>query len=204
MDALSDIIIVIPIVLFSLSVHEYFHAWTALKLGDPTAKRMGRLTINPIAHIDFMGLIFAIIFRFGWAKPVPVNPFNFRKPLQHNAIVAAAGPLSNLILSAISIYTLKGLSIFFQLPTAVIDLLYISAFINAALFFFNLIPVPPLDGSRILFALLPGMTLWKTQKYEIYGSMGLFLIMMLSWAGGINIFKYFVSLPAQAFIKFLL
>lgn len=142
-----------PVIFFSLTVHEYFHAWTANKYGDSTAKDMGRLTLNPLAHLDFLGTIVMVMsgFRFGWAKPVPVNPMNLRDPRRNDIWISAAGPLSNVGLALISglFYQLfAGLSI--AAPDALYMMLQYSVYINFTLALFNLVPLFPLDGSHIL------------------------------------------------------
>ena len=199
---ISELIIVIPILLFSLSVHEFCHGYVAWKLGDPTAKMMGRLTLNPIAHLDPFGILFAILFKFGWAKPVPINPLYFRRPLYDMAIASAAGPLSNLPLSVAFALLLKMILVFTELPSFVIDFFFLASFINSALFFFNLIPIPPLDGSRILFAMLPGMTLEKSARYELYGVFGIFILVALNYAG-FPIFRWVVLKPTYELLKML-
>ncbi|MFH1372625.1 MAG: site-2 protease family protein [bacterium] len=157
-DFLQRAIIAAPAILFALTVHEYFHAWTALKFGDTTARDAGRLTLNPLAHLDLFGtlMMFMSGFRFGWAKPVPVNPFNLRNPRVADFWISAAGPLSNLGLGFIFGMVFRfTTSMSFQLPEAVYMLLYFSVMINVSLAFFNLIPLFPLDGSHILRSLLP-------------------------------------------------
>jgi Zn-dependent protease len=157
-DFIQRAIIAAPAILFALTVHEFFHAWTALKFGDTTARDMGRLTLNPLAHLDLFGtlMMFASGFRFGWAKPVPVNPFNLRNPRVAHLWISAAGPLSNLGLGflfgmAFRIVT----NMQTDLPEAVYLFLFFSVMINVSLAFFNLIPLFPLDGSHILRNLLP-------------------------------------------------
>jgi Zn-dependent protease len=162
-DLLSGVKILIPLIL-SLSVHEFAHAWTAWKLGDDTAERAGRLTLNPLAHIDPIGtfLLPLLGIPFGWAKPVPVNPARFRRSVRMstgNMITAAAGPLSNVALAVLCTVG-YGLTIRF-FPEAALpgsgsrELLLMMIQLNVALAIFNLIPVPPLDGSRVLEGLLP-------------------------------------------------
>ncbi len=198
---MKELIIIIPILLFSLSVHEFCHGYVALKLGDPTAKRAGRLTLNPIAHLDPFGILFAILFRFGWAKPVPINPLYFRKPLFHMAIASAAGPISNILLCIAFALIFKVISLFIQ-SSLIYDFFFLASFINSALFFFNLIPIPPLDGSRLLFASIPGMTLERSMRYELYGIFGILFLVMMSWAG-IPIFKYVVVAPSYTLLSIL-
>ncbi len=164
-DRLYFIAIAVVPILFSIVFHEVAHGWMANKLGDSTAKNMGRLTLNPIPHIDPIGTILVPIvmmilpgnFLFGWAKPVPFNPYNF---YQHINIrkgtmwVAAAGPLSNLILATVSAFLLVAAQNFFPNP-ALIQFFYIGLFFNVLLGFFNMLPIPPLDGSKVLMGILP-------------------------------------------------
>ncbi len=148
-----------PVILFSLTVHEFFHAWTAHKFGDDTAKRAGRLTLNPLAHLDLMGTIVMVVsgFRFGWAKPVPVNPMNLKNPRVADIWISAAGPLSNLgmaLISGLAFQLFGGLSMG-QGSEILPMVLQAGVYINVTLAFFNLIPIFPLDGSHILGNLLP-------------------------------------------------
>ena len=151
-------IIAAPAILFALTVHEYFHAWTALRFGDPTARDMGRLTLNPMAHLSLMGTLMMFLsgFRFGWAKPVPVNPMNLENPRVADIWISAAGPLSNLGLAFI-FGSLFRFAVFleFNMPEGVYMFLFFSVMINVSLAFFNLIPLFPLDGSHILRNLMP-------------------------------------------------
>jgi len=157
-DFIQRAIIALPAILFALTVHEFFHAWTALKFGDTTARDAGRLTLNPLAHLDLFGTImmFASGFRFGWAKPVPVNPFNLRNPRMADLWISAAGPLSNLGLGFIFGMIFRiATNMSAGLPEAVYLFLFLSVMINVSLAFFNFIPLFPLDGSHILRSLLP-------------------------------------------------
>lgn len=202
MEVLRDLVIVIPILLFSLSVHEFSHGYAAWKLGDPTAKRLGRLTLNPIAHLDPFGILFAIFFKFGWAKPVPINPYYFRNPLFHLALASLAGPLSNLVLAVSFALIFRLIDEVTTIPSFISHFFQLGSFINLALFFFNLIPIPPLDGSRLLFASIPGMTIERTTRYEAFGIIGMFILLMLSWSG-IPIFKYVVVKPSYIVLSLL-
>lgn len=140
------IIAVIVALIVAITIHEYSHAWMANFYGDPTAKLMGRLSLNPLAHLDLLGTIFLLIAGFGWGKPVIVNPRNFKNPKLDNLTVSLAGPVSNLLLAVV-----LGLLIrFIPIPTIILPYLEIVIFYNLVLMIFNLIPIPPLDGSKIL------------------------------------------------------
>ena len=157
-DFIERALVGLPILLFSLTVHEYFHACTALKFGDTTARDRGRLTFNPLAHLDLMGTLVMVMsnFTFGWAKPVPVNPFNLRNPRVADFWISFAGPLSNLGLAVISALLLRTLNGGVLAPgDYFFNLLYFGVIINLALAFFNMIPLFPLDGSHILRSVLP-------------------------------------------------
>jgi Zn-dependent protease len=157
-DFIQRAIIAAPAILFALTVHEFFHAWMALRFGDPTARDMGRLSLNPLVHLDFFGTLMMFLsgFRFGWAKPVPVNPFNLRNPRRANLWISAAGPFSNLGLGFLFGMLFRiAVNLPMQLPEAVYLFLFLSVMINVSLAFFNLIPLFPLDGSHILRSLLP-------------------------------------------------
>ena len=180
-------VIRVPVVLLSLAFHECAHALTAYKLGDPTAKSMGRLTLNPLRHIDPIGALMMLVIGIGYAKPVPVNSRYFKKPRRDMALVAAAGPLSNFLLCIVSL-------IVFNLFAA-IDigetggfLLYLwegtlmffaaAAELNIMLAIFNIIPIPPLDGSRIAFMFLPAKWYFGLMKYERYIMIGFFAVVL--------------------------
>jgi len=184
----SSVIIVIIVLLFSVIFHEVAHGWIAYKLGDPTAKNLGRLTLDPIPHIDPMMTIIVPIFlyitmgfAFGGAKPVPVNPYNFKRPKRDMAIVAAAGPVSNLILAAVAIILYKvltgfgilepmTLSRFYADDLSIIDNLFqFTVIINVVLMVFNLLPIPPLDGSKILMGFLSHENAMKFESFSRYG-----------------------------------
>ncbi|MCI0471543.1 MAG: site-2 protease family protein [Candidatus Aminicenantes bacterium] len=179
-----SIIIQVAVILFSLSVHESAHAWAAEKFGDPTGRLQGRITLNPIPHIDIVGTILLPVILavtgqpiFGWAKPVMVNPYNLRNHLKDGMFIAAAGPISNLITAS------AGIIIFLLfksllLRSMLFSFLVISLiFVNIILAIFNLIPVPPLDGSRILKGLLKGDALQSFQKIEPFGFIILIVIL---------------------------
>jgi Zn-dependent protease len=157
-DFIRQAIIALPAILFALTVHEFFHAYIAHRFGDNTARDLGRMTLNPLAHLSLMGtaMMFLSQFRFGWAKPVPVNPFNLRNPRVADFWISAAGPLSNLGLGFVfGLLFRVAASSQAALPEAVHMFLYYSVMINVSLAFFNLIPIFPLDGSHILRNVLP-------------------------------------------------
>ena len=182
MDLFS--ILVRAIVLFTaIPIHEAAHAYVADKLGDPTARYRGRLTLNPIAHFDLIGSMAMLFTGIGWAKPVPINPLNFKDTKKGMAISAAAGPISNLIVAAISLalskillYAGYGMGV-----NTVISTLYTvfnsMCFINISLAIFNLIPIPPFDGSRIFNYFLPDKWYFKIMEYERYIFIGLFILL---------------------------
>jgi len=193
--------------MFAVTVHEFSHGMSAYMLGDDTAKRAGRLTLNPIAHIDLFGLLFLIITRlFGWAKPVPVNYGNlYRKTRYGPAIVAFAGPMSNFVLAIVSAILLRVLynvqvqegSMLMKVLVPVAGMLKISVSINLALFIFNLIPIPPLDGGRIVTNFLPYDKAVKFAAIERYGFI---IILLLFLTRAID----YVLLPAMNFFMNIL
>ena len=168
---ISQWIVRIPVLLFAITIHEYAHGRAALWLGDPTAKNMGRLSLNPLPHIDPFGAICLFLFNFGWAKPVPVDPRYFRNIRKDIIFMSLAGPLAN-----ISLAFLAGLLIrYFLLPWEIyrLALIYL-LFMNIGLGLFNLLPIPPLDGSHILENLLPPRV---AQKYREFGRYGPIIIL---------------------------
>jgi Zn-dependent protease len=164
-------------VLITLTVHEYAHGYAAYKLGDDTAKSYGRLSLNPLKHLDPFGAVCMLLFHFGWAKPVPINPRNFKRPRVGFAITAAAGPLSNIVMAFLiaPIFLLLGnLFKYSEIPLLnsimMNTLIFVYTFfrINIGLGIFNLLPIPPFDGSRIVNVLLPPKAYFGIMKYERY------------------------------------
>ncbi len=183
-------------VLFAITVHEVAHGWMALKLGDRTAMMLGRLTLNPIKHIDPVGtlLVPAVMllvggFVFGWAKPVPVTWENLKRPKRDMALVALAGPLANLMMIILWVGLLKlGLSLHPSMAWLAQPLVYMGVagvFINAVLMVLNLLPLPPLDGGRVVTGLLPDRLAWQYSRIEPYGFMILLLLFFTNILGKI-------------------
>ncbi|MCM1544903.1 MAG: site-2 protease family protein [Ruminococcus sp.] len=167
-----------------LPIHEYAHALVAYKLGDQTARLSGRLTINPLAHIDPFGALLILIAGFGYAKPVPVNPRNFKNQKGGMALTALAGPLSNLIMAFIFMVGYCAVFKFLHpvsgtFPAALMLFLSYCSQINISLAVFNLIPVPPLDGSRIIRLVIPDRTYYKIAQYERYLVYGVLLLVLI-------------------------
>jgi len=196
MDELSLIqrivVWVLPVV-FAITVHEVAHGWVAKKYGDNTASKLGRLTLNPVKHIDILGTI--IIpgllllsftgFIFGWAKPVPVDPRNFKNPKTDMAIVALAGPVANFLM-AIAWALIARLGVIIDLDVISLPMIYMGIAgisINLVLGLINLIPIPPLDGSRIVTGLLPNKLAYQYNRFERFGF--IFLLFLL-WSGGLG------------------
>lgn len=168
------------VVFCCLPVHELAHGYVAYKLGDDTAKKQGRLTFNPFAHLNPLGTIMIFLFGIGYASPVPVNPNRFKNPKGGMALVAIAGPLSNLIMAFVFNFVYVGLASKFQMTGfigAVMYFFYFAAWVNITLAVFNLFPIPPLDGSKVLAALLPNRIYNKYMMYERYIMIALFVLL---------------------------
>ncbi len=198
-----------PVILFALTVHEFCHAWVANMLGDDTAKRQGRLTLNPVAHLDVLGTILMFIAGFGWARPVPINPLNFKKPRRGMLLVALAGPVSNSIMAIVAGVTLRfiiphiaGVEVGSTLSGVMsisLVMIILTLQFGLALAIFNMIPIAPLDGSRVLFGLLPERHAYVYSRFEPYGMLILFAIFIF----GDRIFSYILWYPISIFTKAL-
>ena len=186
-----SLLLTLPIVMLSLSLHETAHGYVAWRLGDPTARNLGRLTLNPVKHLDPMGFLCMVLTGFGWATPVPINSRYFKKPRRDIALTAAAGPLSNLLLATVFLLMLRFLGygylatltphteMQYNLIYFTLLFLYYGVYMNVTLAVFNLLPAPPLDGSRILFALLPPRLYFKVARHERTISLVLMLLLLL-------------------------
>ena len=178
---LHTFLYLLPIVLASLTLHELAHAFVAWRLGDPTAKQEGRLTLNPIVHMDPIGTLMFVVtglaagLPFGWAKPVPVNPGYFRRPKEGMAIVAIAGPIMNFLVALVCFAAIRHV----DMSAQTFEVLRLAWIVNVVLGIFNLIPVPPLDGSRVLGVLMDDATYIRWVSFDQYGMLivfGLFIV----------------------------
>lgn len=180
----SPIIALIALTTFLLAItfHEFAHAWSAYLLGDDTAKRFGRLTLNPLAHIDPVGLFCLLFFRIGWARPVPMDPGNFKYPRLYAMLSGLAGPLSNFLLALFFLYGVKLVSPAYMMqppPHYFLEFFKLAAWINVMLGTFNLLPIPPLDGSHILHALIPPQWEYVYYKFQRYSIFILLILLLL-------------------------
>ena len=204
----QTLVLLIPVILFALTVHEYAHGIVAYRLGDPTAKQAGRLTLNPLSHLDPVGTIMLFLVGLGWAKPVPVDPRYFANPKRDMLWVALAGPAANMGLALLS-----GLIIRFvtsdpsaylsgALGPILISMMVRSLQINLMLAVFNMLPVPPLDGSKIMYSLLPPQYAHWNYNLERYGPMVLLGLVMMGMFTGFSILWLFIG-PFVRFFAFL-
>lgn len=177
---LRQIPYVVITLMFAFTFHEFAHAYVAYKFGDMTAKNQGRLTLNPLQHLDPFGTLLILIAGFGWARPVPVNRFHFKRPRLAGVLVSVAGPLSNLVLASVGFIVFYGLKSFGYVPSVnFTDFLNIFIYLNVVLFIFNLLPLPPLDGYRIVEDLAPNHIRAKMTQYEQYGVL-IFLVLVIT------------------------
>jgi Zn-dependent protease len=212
-DEPQTVILLLPVLLFSLTFHEAAHAWMAARLGDPTAKFMGRLTLNPLAHLDMFGtlMLFLSNFRFGWAKPVPVDLRNFADPKRGMFLTSAAGPISNLILAvgcSIAIRLLVGMGFGSPIGSDMVQafgrVFVLGLYMNLALAFFNLIPLPPLDGSKILYGLAPPEWEMALMRLEQIGPMLLIVLIFSGFVLGTSLIWILIGPIVELFVGVLL
>lgn len=200
-DRLIGYLYMVPVILLSLSFHEFSHAYVSYRLGDPTAKNMGRLTLNPFKHLDPIGTLMMFVARVGWAKPVPINPVYYRDRKKGTMLVSLAGPLSNIMLAFLAAFPLVYIGLKysfrpsgFSMVLFEFSMLFFAVNINLAVF--NMIPIPPLDGSKVLSGVLPQRTYFKLMQYEnIIGI--IFLVIVFMFPGILTSVIGFVASPIQ-------
>lgn len=188
-EALKMMLYALPGIILGFSFHEFAHAFTAYKLGDDTAKNQGRLTLDPVAHIDPVGFIMLLLVHFGWAKPVPVNTRNFKYPKRDDMLVSIAGPISNFLIAILLAGIIK-LFIVFNVPDnffvqTIATVIGLGVVVNIGLGIFNLLPIPPLDGSHLLFNLLPPKYSYKLMEYSNVIMIIMLVLLFTGVLGGI-------------------
>lgn len=197
----ADMVFRIPALLITLTIHEYAHARVAVNLGDPTPRMLGRLTLNPVSHLDPLGLIMLWLFKFGWAKPVPVNPGNFANPRQGMLWVSLAGPLSNLLLAFITAVSIVVVTKYQLFTGEWIKVLWWTYTYNVVFAIFNMLPIPPLDGGKVVSSLLPGRQAYAFERIEPYG---FWILIALVWLGIIGPILGPIQLAVDQFIRMIL
>lgn len=209
-----QIVLYILVLVISISIHEFSHAWSAYELGDPTARNLGRLTLNPVKHLDPLGALMLVFMSIsgwgiGWGKPVPVNPYNLRtNPRVGMGLTSAAGPFSNLVLAALFAIPLRlGLN----LPWVVWEILWVMVIVNVSLALFNLIPLPPLDGFNVIQGILASLrTRWaydwgdKLDRLVPFGPVLLLGMLSLGWFTGFSPLSWLLGPPLNAILGLLL
>jgi Zn-dependent protease len=174
----AELLLSLPAVLWAITFHEFCHGYVAYRLGDPTAMNSGRLTLNPLAHLDPIGALMLLIARFGWAKPVPIDPRYFKNPRRDMVLVSLAGAAGNILTATVVGLLMRVLPRAVLLNYAALNFLVLMVFINLGLAVFNLLPIPPLDGSKILYVFLPPRWLETYYKFERYGMMILMILVI--------------------------
>lgn len=206
MNSLLALLFQLPVLLISLTVHEFSHGLAANLLGDDTAKRAGRLTLNPISHIDPIGLLMLFIAHIGWAKPVPINPYNFKYQKRDTAITAAAGPAANFIMAILlsllinvfpPAYSMSNIQVIFN------NIIFYAILINLALGLFNLIPIPPLDGSKIIGGFMTDEMYYKYTAKERQGAMILMIFFAIDYFLQLHIISRIISTPLNFLLELL-
>ncbi|NLX71307.1 MAG: site-2 protease family protein [Clostridiales bacterium] len=188
---LIEILLSLPAVFLAITFHEFAHAYSAHRLGDPTPKNLGRLTLDPLAHVDWLGFIMFALFGFGWAKPVQVNPSNFKNKRMGNIIVSFAGPAANMILAVITIIILILIQLFVNDLGILWNIVNRVIYLNIVFAILNLIPIPPFDGYRIVRELFYRKNIRFFWNYERYGLLVLFIFIFL------GLFDIIVGIPAN-------
>lgn len=218
-ELIFKILFLVPVILLSLSLHELSHAYISYRLGDPTAKNMGRLSLNPLKHLDILGTIMILVsslqgFGIGWAKPVPINPMYYKDRRKGTMLVSVAGPLSNILLAFIFAFPLFYIRNKYSIPSGMLlvpsfhwevilynlSLLFFSININLAVF--NIIPVPPLDGSKILSGVLPTRQYFKLMQYENYIGL-VFLLLIFVFPGILSTIMHPFTWAIETAINFI-
>ncbi len=192
---LTSLLIRMPPVLFALTVHEFMHGWVAYRCGDPTAKEMGRLTLNPLDHLDLLGTICLMFGPIGWAKPVPVDPSRFRVPRRDDILVSLAGVTTNFLLAIVLSLVFRALvsAGFFpesRLGAVLMEMLYLGILVNLGLCFFNLLPIAPLDGHHVVRELLPPAARVRFKEFSRYGPILLLGLVFLGGGVGLSFLLY--------------
>ena len=200
---IGSVLRALPGIIFGLTIHEYAHALVALRLGDDTAQRLGRLTLNPLRHIDPLGFLFLLVAGFGWAKPVMIDGSNLRHPRRDDILISLAGPISNLLLAialalvlklCLSLAPYQGDSLYREALNVGLQALYI----NLGLFIFNLIPLPPLDGSHLVTSLISSRSIATAQRFFKYGAYAFLAIIVLERVLRVNLLPINVLVDAIA------
>jgi len=210
----QEMLLRVPVILFALTIHEFAHGWSAFKLGDPTAKNEGRLTLNPISHLDFLGTLMLMTGLFGWAKPVPVNPYYLRRPKRDLMVISFAGPLSNIALAVcfgLAIKIIAGVNP--QVLVTVIDrtpspthlctFLMLAFQINVGLAFFNLLPFYPLDGSKVVAGFLPDRQVEPYMNATRHALPVIFGLVIIGAFTGVSILSKILGPVFKPFMSFM-